>query len=48
MKLVMDVGAGTGILSFFALQGGARHVFAVEASQIAATLRQIAKTNKFG
>lgn len=32
-KIVMDVGCGTGILSLFCAQAGARHVYAVEASK---------------
>lgn len=42
---VMDVGAGTGILSLFAKQAGAKKVYAVEASGMVEVLREIVKLN---
>lgn len=41
----MDVGAGSGLLSFFALQGGAAFVAAVEPSDMAPVIRNIARQN---
>jgi len=44
-KIVMDVGAGTGILSLFAMKAGAKKVFAVEASPLADVLTEVVKLN---
>ncbi|KAL2624265.1 hypothetical protein R1flu_008510 [Riccia fluitans] len=46
-KIVLDVGAGTGILSLFAAQAGAKHVYAVECSLMADTAEEIVSANGF-
>lgn len=46
-KVVMDVGCGTGILSIFCAQAGAKKVYAIEASKIAGLAKEIVKENKF-
>lgn len=43
--IVLDVGCGTGILSLFAAKAGAKHVYAVDASDIASKAEQIVKAN---
>lgn len=44
-KVVLDVGAGSGILSFFAAQAGARKVYAVEASSMAQHAKTLVENN---
>lgn len=44
-KTVLDVGAGTGVLSVFCAQAGARKVFAVEACSIAEQAANIVRHN---
>jgi len=45
--VVVDLGAGTGLLSFFALQAGARHVYAIEMSRIADVAAELIEANGF-
>ena len=45
-KIVLDVGSGTGILSFFAAQAGAKHVYGIEYADIADYSIEIIKKNK--
>ena len=44
-KIVMDIGAGTGILSIFAARAGAKHVYAIEFAEIAIFAQEIVKKN---
>ncbi|XP_040964523.1 probable protein arginine N-methyltransferase 1 [Gossypium hirsutum] len=44
-KVVLDVGAGTGILSLFCAKAGVAHVYAVECSHMADMAKQIVETN---
>ena len=46
-KVVMDVGCGSGILSLFAAQAGAKKVYAIEASSMAENARKLVKANGF-
>jgi SAM-dependent methyltransferase len=43
--VVLDLGAGTGIMTFLALAAGAGHVYAVETNPIVSCVRDIAKAN---
>jgi predicted RNA methylase len=44
-KIVVDVGAGSGILSLFAAQAGAKMVYAIEASDMAQYAKRLAAGN---
>lgn len=46
-KVVLDVGAGTGILSLFCAKIGAKHVYAVECSSMADMAQEIVKLNGY-
>lgn len=46
-KVVMDVGSGSGILAFFALQAGAAKVYCVEAGPLHETITELAEANGF-
>lgn len=47
-KIILDVGAGTGILSIFAARAGAKQVYAVECSDTAGLAKKIIKENGMG
>ena len=44
-KIVLDIGAGTGILSIFAARSGAKHVYAIENADIAHFAKEIINQN---
>eukprot|EP00441_Pelagodinium_beii_P040205 CAMPEP_0197632300 /NCGR_PEP_ID=MMETSP1338-20131121/9116_1 /TAXON_ID=43686 ORGANISM="Pelagodinium beii, Strain RCC1491" /NCGR_SAMPLE_ID=MMETSP1338 /ASSEMBLY_ACC=CAM_ASM_000754 /LENGTH=526 /DNA_ID=CAMNT_0043203859 /DNA_START=51 /DNA_END=1631 /DNA_ORIENTATION=+ len=46
-KRALDLGAGSGILSFFAVQAGAEKVYAVEASSMGEVIRILSDANDF-
>ncbi|XP_050875375.1 probable protein arginine N-methyltransferase 1 [Lathyrus oleraceus] len=46
-KVILDVGAGTGILSLFCAKAGAEHVYAVECSDMADMAKQIVETKGY-
>lgn len=46
-KVVLDVGCGTGILSLFAARAGAKHVFALDCSEIIEHAKEIVAENGF-
>eukprot|EP00743_Colponemidia_sp_Colp-15_P003882 GILK01004189.1.p1 GENE.GILK01004189.1~~GILK01004189.1.p1 ORF type:complete len:578 (-),score=132.58 GILK01004189.1:135-1673(-) len=46
-KVVLDIGCGTSILSLFAAKAGAKHVYGIDASEIAPKAREIVKLNGF-
>ncbi len=45
--IVIDFGCGTGILGFFALQAGAKHVYAIEETSIIDYAQQLAVENAY-
>ncbi|KAG8227004.1 hypothetical protein J437_LFUL000309 [Ladona fulva] len=46
-SVVMDVGAGTGILSLFCALAGAKKVYAVEASSVSSVAKEVIQENNF-
>lgn len=48
LKVVLDVGCGTGILSLFAAKSGAKRVFAVDCADIIDYAQKVVEDNGFG
>lgn len=46
-KIVLDVGYGTGILSLFAAEAGAKHVIGVDSSEMIKKAKDIARINGY-
>ena len=46
-KVVLDVGTGTGILAYFAIQAGAKMVYAIDASESVHVAKALAKANNY-
>lgn len=44
---MLDVGCGSGVLSLFAAQAGAKKVYAIEASNMAENAKILVKANGF-
>merc|ERR1719265_283004 len=47
-KVVMDVGSGSGLLAFFAIQAGAKKVYAIEAGCMHEVIGMLARANGWG
>lgn len=47
-KVIMDVGSGSGLLAFFAIQAGAKKVYAVEAGCMHEVIGMLARANGWG
>lgn len=46
-QVVLDVNCGLGILSLFAAQAGAKHIYAIDQSNIVQLTRRVVQDSKF-